>query len=191
MSGVRKKIKDGIRELGKADAYEINFGKVSAVSEAETTCDVDIDEGVTVFGVRLRAVITDDKGFWVLPKIGSHVVIAVIENGTDWCLIQPSEVDKAFINIGNKSFEISSAGVKVNGGMNDGVPLVDPLLEKINNLEEIVNDLITKYNSHTHITTATVGASAVAGINAPTTSLVTDVLLLTTKPELENPDFAQ
>lgn len=39
-----------------------------------------------------------------------------------------------------------------------------------NELRDKVNDLISKYNSHTHITTATVGGSPTPGIISPTTS---------------------
>jgi hypothetical protein len=55
------------------------------------------------------------------------------------------------------------------GGENGGVPLAKELTTKIKALEDILNDLITKYNSHVHATTCGAGA----GTAAATTSLET------------------
>ncbi len=40
--------------------------------------------------------------------------------------------------------------------------LVNPLVTKVNNLEKLVNDLITQYNGHTHILTLTSGTGTAA-----------------------------
>ena len=191
MSGKRRKlIIDAIKELGKANKYEVYSGKVSAVDEEATTCDVDIEESVTVFEVRLRAVVTDDTGVWVLPKVGSYVQIAQIEGGNQFVLISWSEVDKVFVKIGDKTLEVSTDGFVFNGGANDGLVKVNELVDQLNKIEDKVNSLISTFNSHIHTTTATVGASAVLGVIAPTLTTVAPPLTNTVKSNIENPTMA-
>lgn len=140
----RKRIVDAIKEYAKADRFEVYSGKVSAVDEEATTCDVDIEEGLTVFEVRLRAVVTDDTGVWVLPKVGSYVQIAQIEGGNQYVLLRPSEVDKVFVKIGDKTLEISTDGFVFNGGNNDGLVKVNELVDRLNKIENKVNDIIDR-----------------------------------------------
>ncbi len=55
----------------------------------------------------------------------------------------------------------------------EGVALGDTTKAEIEALRDTVNSLITAYNSHIHITTATVGASPTPGVISPTTSSAT------------------
>lgn len=143
----RKKILDSIRELGKADKYEIYSGKVSSVSEENATCDVDIDNDLTVFDVRLRSVVTDNKGVWVLPKVNSFVHIGQVDGGTDFILLGHSEVDKAFVVIGDNTIEINGDEITINNGANEGVPKVIPLTGKINAIEDKINAMLSLFNA--------------------------------------------
>lgn len=52
----------------------------------------------------------------------------------------------------------------------DNMVRYSKLEEAFNELKSDFNNLVIAYNSHTHITTATVGASPTPGILAPTTS---------------------
>ena len=63
-----------------------------------------------------------------------------------------------------------------------GIVKIEPLLEKINKLEDVVNNLINLFNTHTHIASS---------FGTPTTtppSLDTDIIVKTIKEDLENPD---
>jgi hypothetical protein len=55
------------------------------------------------------------------------------------------------------------------------------LTEKLNNLEQLLNDLVTKYNSHTHS-----GVSTGGGMSGVTTALETGTLTPTQRSEIEN-----
>ena len=50
------------------------------------------------------------------------------------------------------------------------VALAQKVFDEIDALRSTVNSLVTNFNSHIHITTATVGPTAVPGVIAPTTS---------------------
>lgn len=208
MSGKRrKKIHDVIRELGKADKYEVFNGKVKAVSEEDATCDVDIDDDLTVFAVRLRSVVTDNKGVWALPKVDSDVQIAQIEGGTDFIVIKTSEVDKVFIVIGDTSIEVTDTQIKVNedvivieedeitinGGSNDGVPKVAAVKTKLNNLENKMNALITAMTTLLATPVAEPGNGAPSAfqvaMNTALTTWKSTQLTATTQADLENAKF--
>lgn len=55
----------------------------------------------------------------------------------------------------------------------DYIALADLVKTEISALRDTVNSLVTAYNAHIHITTATVGASPTPGIISPTTSTAT------------------
>lgn len=182
----RNKIKKAIAELGKADAYEIHLGTVKTVNEANASMTVDVDD-LTFYDVRLRSIISNDTGFWVKPKVNSKVIIAQIEGGVDCFLVRAEEIDKFFIKIGTQTFEMTSTGFIFNGGTNDGIVLIADLITKLNNIENKVNTIIAAHNAHTHITTATVGASATPGVNAVTAAPIAGTLSPTVQTELEHP----
>ena len=72
---------------------------VATVQDVDTdalTCDVEpVGGGAEIFGVRLRAAIDDDRGGLVLvPKKGSTVVVATINNNWNSAYVAlVSEVD--------------------------------------------------------------------------------------------------
>lgn len=56
------------------------------------------------------------------------------------------------------------------GGDTDNMVRYSELESAFNQLRSDLNDLITAYNAHIHVTTATIGASTTPGVIAPTTS---------------------
>lgn len=150
-----KKIHAAVRELARTGTYEIYHGKVKAADQEKATIDVEIDQDVVITGVRLRAVVTDKTGLWVLPKVNSHVIVSQIEGGVEYNLVRASELDKVFIKIGDHTLEISAAGFKFNqdkltivgdqfkfnNGGNGGVPKSASVAAKLNALEAEINIL--------------------------------------------------
>lgn len=86
--------------------------------------------------VRLMASI--DDGLLIIPTIDSTVTL-LFSNFTDPCIISYSEIDTIIFR----------------GGDLGGLVKVIELTTKLNNLENLVNDLISKFNSHTHQVTST------------------------------------
>lgn len=82
----------------------------------------------------------------------------------------------------NGNFNISSKAIKLLDGSLGGLVEVANLTTKLNNLENLVNDLISKYNIHTHILTLSSGT----GTAAPTVSLETGTLTPTVRGDIEN-----
>jgi hypothetical protein len=158
-------IKDSIRQLVKTD--DVLYSVLCTVKSVDTTnniCDCEpINGDADLLEVRLMA--QNETGFLIIPKVDSVVVVTMINKYTGYVAMF-SEIEKIYLN----------------GDNYDGLVKIGDLVEKLNNLEDLVNDLVTKYNSHTH---PYVNVSTPA-VTSPTTSLETTVLVPTQQSELEN-----
>lgn len=120
-----KIIADLIKEISEAGAYEIAQGIVKAVHKG--VCDVEIDEGVTIHNVVLNVISDTEMGVILTPKIGSPVLIARIEMGQDYQLLQCTELDKVHIRVGAILLDIDRDKIFFNEGKLKGMVLLDPL----------------------------------------------------------------
>lgn len=136
----RKLMVQHIRDIARAERYEIYSGEVDSVDTNNLTIDVKLNEGVVVQSVRLKATIDGDKGFYVVPKKNSHVKIAVLDGGLEFSLFQASEIDKIEFKIENTTFEADKDGIVINGGNNHGLVKLDEIK---NNLDQIKTYLDT------------------------------------------------
>ena len=153
MSKQDEELVKALQRIGKQKPA-ILVGKCSNVDTTKALCDVDVD-GVTYFDVSLRSVNDGtNKGVLIIPKDGSMVGIGSQFGGVNYSVLMTSEVDEVWLK-----------GVDY-----DGIVKVGDLVTKLNNLEDTLNSLIAKYNSHIHITTAVNPATGSPGIISPTTS---------------------
>lgn len=60
--------------------------------------------------------------------------------------------------------------VRLNGGEFGGLIKIQELTDKLNKLTQDFNNLVNLFNNHTHITTATVGATPTPGVITPTST---------------------
>ena len=154
------------------------------------------DSVLHISDIHLNTQICD--GFTLIPATDS--LIFVMKNPTDNQYYMISTSDLAGLNIsvvGNitlhpsvcvisatTSLQVSSSQTTFNEGANSGLCMIKELTEKLNNLENIVNDLINKYNGHTHKYipgTATPVFTNIPSITEPNT------LTLTQPQDIENP----
>ncbi len=162
--------------------------------EETMTCYVDsVDSTVSNLQVRYNLCISD--GLVCVPADGSTVTIAKTAF-TDPYIVKASDLSSCFLGVGNQSwsndgtvqdFEFWGSEEGSFGGfikVKDPLSSEEGLLKKINNLENLINDLIIKYNSHTHILTLTSGT----GTAAPTVTIETGTIApITTESDLTNP----
>lgn len=142
MSLTDREIAEAIARLGKAGKYEIFEGVVSKVNVDERTVDVEIEEGVELFDIKLRTVVGGKDGIVLLPKMGSMVAFAQVRGEDDFILVSSSELDKIIIDV-EVAVEITSPTVLINNGDNGGVPIESKVVEELNALQKEVNDLKT------------------------------------------------
>lgn len=162
--------------------------KVDSVDVSKRTCMVTpINDNMASFPAYLMAEIED--GVLILPKVDSTVKV-LFSNMNAPTVIQYSAIDKLFVVSGDSSFLVYKNGVELYGSNYGGVPIVkDPdnsnagLLKKINQLENKLNDLISKFNLHTHILTLTSGT----GTAAFPANTATPIAPITTEDDISNP----
>jgi hypothetical protein len=125
---------------------QIYIGEVVKVDWEKRSCDVLVSAGYTMFDVKLRSVIDDNKnGVCCKPKLKSLVTVAIINNlDMNGTVIKFSEIEEIEIINTNFSFKVDANGVAMfNDGNNKGIPKIDQLEREINKIHANINILKT------------------------------------------------
>lgn len=110
--------------------FTMSAGEVQSVDIINRTCEVLIENDV-VLSCKLMATISD--GLFIIPSVNSTVTV-IYATYTDAFIISFSDVDS----------------IVMKGGDLGGLVSIEPLVEKINNIEKLLNDFISIFNLHTH-----------------------------------------
>jgi hypothetical protein len=185
------------------DKVQLVAATVTSVDEAERTCNVSVLSGTgqtTIENVQLMASI--DDGILLVPAIDSTIIVSyssynqpfvslfselskiLLVAGENNASIQ-MDTDGLLLEIANTKLFISDGLTKFNEGNLGGLVKVIELTTKLNNLENKVNQLLTAFNSHTHILTLSTGT----GTAAPTSSQVSGTLTPTQRADIENTEI--
>lgn len=144
-----------------------NYSVVCNVSDIDTVkcvCNcTPIDGSAVLVNVRLNA--SDKDGFKLIPKNNSIVLVTLINKTTGY-VAMISEVDE----------------IHLNGINEDGIVKVNDLVTKLNNLENLVNNILTTLKS----TTIPLAPSGTYPF-APLYTSYNNIAPLTNKNDLENP----
>lgn len=140
-------IRAGIVSLAqRAAPRQMRLGTVSAVDESGRTCTVEVDEGYTLYGVRLSSV--DDADIVLVPAVGAWCYVASVDNSEELTFVlAPSAVEKVVAKIGDFTAELSGGALSINGGRLGGIVNVDALISEIDALKRDLNALKTAFNS--------------------------------------------
>ena len=163
-----KELRDALRSLVKPN--NDGFAKVCTIDSVDLTtltcyC-VPINDDADIINVRLMANI--DNGFLLIPEVNSIVVVSFLSD------------DSAYVSLVSKVSE-----VQLNGKNFDGLVKVQELTDKLNALENKVNDLITACSSQI-VTLAPTGTFPLASFFTSVTPLVP-----TQQLEIENTTILQ
>lgn len=157
-----------IRQLAQPDGETVAL--VCTVDEVDKTArTIDctpINEGAPLLGVNLQANQEADYGFCLFPEKGSFVVVGFVADGAAGVVLLTEKIESAEIVIGDTSAVMDVDGLRIktekmsadinrdniifNGGDLNGLVVIQKLTDKLNELKDTVNDLITKYNAHVH-----------------------------------------
>jgi hypothetical protein len=163
-----KDLRDALRSLVKPN--NDGFSKVCTIDSVDLTtltcyC-VPLNDDADIINVRLMANI--DNGFLLIPEVNSIVVVSFLSD------------DSAYVSLVSKVSE-----VQLNGKNFDGLVKVQELTDKLNALENKVNDLITACSSQI-VTLAPSGTFPLASFFTSVTPLVP-----TQQLEIENTTILQ
>lgn len=133
---------DGIKKA------QLVMGTVTKVDEK--TCDVDITLGdacQSIKGVYLNS--SSNDGFTQIPAKESDILIALMPDNSAY-MVACEDITKVVCYIdANNKFEFGSNGFIWNDGTNAGMVKVIELTQKINALENLVNNILTTLKSTT------------------------------------------
>lgn len=121
--------------------------EVSAVQD--TTISAKI-QGLEHKNIRLVAGFSGGVGTLIIkPAVSSKVLVADLSNGRlrDLVVLLTEQADT----------------IQINGGELGGLVNIQDLTDKLNGLAKTVNDLVTAFNSHTHLVSTTGTAAAQTG----------------------------
>jgi hypothetical protein len=163
--GESRDIRESIQHLAGTHENDILIladAIVDSVEIESRTCTVTlIDSSKPTQRDDVRLLPSIDDGFLIIPDIGTTITI-IFSTFTAPVIVSYSGWNRAMFN----------------GGELGGLAIVPVLIKKINALENMLNDLSEKYNSHIH---------PVSGPSTgPTTSTETMTITPTEQSEIEN-----
>lgn len=172
-----------------ADTVHILTCSVDSVDKKKRLCMVTPINGLFESFPAYLMTETDD-GVLIIPAKDSTVKV-IFSNQNSPSVFQYSQIDEYVLIAGDQTYSMKDGLQQFNDGKYGGIPIVkDPadsnagLLTRLNKLEDILKDLITQYNNHTHsYTPGTLAAAATGTTTAPETGTVTS----TTEAQISNP----
>src|SRR5579859_2541695 len=147
-------------------------GIVTAVND-NFTVDITVSD-VTYSQVPTKVLIGSQSSIFEMPVIGTTCLVRWRDNHRGLPQIDSfDKVDGYYIQPVSNLF-ISAKKTQFNDGKNGGLVLVNDLVDRMNLIENAYNDLVEKFNSHTHILALTSGTGTAAPTAAPETTVLTD-----------------
>ncbi|WP_442589203.1 hypothetical protein ACSBL2_24605 [Pedobacter sp. AW31-3R] len=199
-------LKRAIQRLSKKSTgfdATMELAIVQQVNEKEMTCSVILydDKDLLLEEVKLKPIVPEadftTMGIVTYPAVGSYVIIGQINNSEDdLFVVACTQIDKLSCDAGSEfklllntkegTMELSTPELTLNGGKQGGLPLINPLLDKINQLEEKVNGLLSDFKVHKHL-----GVMSGAAISGLSDKLGPSAIEMTKLADLENKSIKQ
>jgi hypothetical protein len=188
---VNSEIRDGLISLfkgikGNTEAFSAEVTAVDIPSRSCTVLSISSEAQLEYTGVWLMPQVCD--GILYVPKVGSTVIVENNKNLQPY-VVMWSELDQVMYVVGHTTLQMTSTGVNLDGNVYGGVPMVQPLLDKINRLENKLNDLVAMFNTHTHPVTGTApsgGGPITLGTTVGISATGSPITPTTVRADLEN-----
>ena len=128
------------------------LGKVNSVDLDQRTCVVEpIDGSSTIYDVRLQAAVSGSLGLLMVPKVGSVVVVQMLNENTGFIAINSACTTMEF-GVDQVKFTLTDQGLSLRKSSDDLRETMVGLLDQVTGLVD--NILISNYN---HPQGATIG----------------------------------
>lgn len=141
----------GAQLINVIDSALLHSVEVSKVEE--TYAEVYEFEGDAPIRVPLLVLNAGAAMLKVLPKEGSTALILYANGRVEKPIfVGFTEVDEINVSVGESSVNITDGLIEFNGGENKGMVLVKKLTERLNKLQEEIEQIQTAIIAHTHPT---------------------------------------
>jgi hypothetical protein len=147
-------MKNIIEVLRKHTQVEVCYmikAKVSEVDQDKMSCTAEPTDGTpAIYNINLRSVLDGaTTGFILVSKIGSLILIGFVNNNSaDATMLQCSDLEKAYVQIGECLISITADGAQIGkeGSINYKAVLGDTLQAELNKVKQILTILFTVIN---------------------------------------------
>jgi len=136
-----------------AAPIQVHPGKVVEIDEDAFLATVSIND-LNVWFVRMQSISSCDSGIKIWPKIGSIVLVGRIGNSEERLILAYSEIDKIEAKIGDQVLVMTKDGFVINEGKLGGMIKIEELVNRLNAIENYVNDFKSKFSTHYHLCAA-------------------------------------
>lgn len=184
MSYADEKLRDGLRNLVARNS-SIMAGTVTAVDAAQYTCTIARANGVTYQNVQLKALKNAPNGIVAIPALNSYVQFIELAD-PDYLVIAAEEVNKYMITIGGTTAVLDANSIVWNGGGKGGVPTSPELVQRLNKIEQDINNLKTVMSGWTPIV-----MDGGLSLKTAAASWYAQPLTPTQQTDIENPKIKQ
>lgn len=100
-----------------------------------------LDESAPILGCSLQGDQEGEEGFLLLPKVGSYVIVGLVDGQDTGAVLLTDTLDALELKIGDKTLHFTSEGIVFNGGDLGGLIKVEELTTKLNTIEQDINSL--------------------------------------------------
>jgi hypothetical protein len=156
-----------VRVLNKYQSFY--DATIEALDEGEYTCTVITDESTTFYNVPFGVLTNSFSTIRLVPLVGSHCTLGFREGQQSRPeLIKVDKISKLIFFDGTV-----------------GIPLTPNVVDRLNKIENWINDFVTTYNTHTH---------NVISVGSPTATPIpteNNTLTPTTNNDVANPNILQ
>lgn len=151
MEAFREAILKITQQHSQTVTAQVTVGTVTEVNG--NNCKVERENLPPLEDVRLNAIEGDFNDlFLVIPKIGSQVLCATIEdNNEETAIIKYTEIDKVIITIGGAKFEMSAGQFEIKNDKADLKKINDDLLETLKNAKILTPSGVGKFDPQTKL----------------------------------------
>lgn len=158
---VREMIRD-IANTGQ-EIYSIPC-KVKSVNSADNVCDCSPIDDAAADLLEIKLIADNKTGFLIIPKVGSVVIVTMTSQATGYVAMF-SEVEE----------------IQLNGKNYGGLPQIEKMVDKYNNLENEINQLKQIFTTWTPVSN-----DGGAALKAIVSTWASQLMVTTQKQELEN-----
>ena len=127
---LRARLKEMAKEHGPAVS---NIAQVKSVNEAAATCVLIDEDEQEYIDVRIRPVLSGNKSFILVPKVGTYVLAIRVEDDDNWMVIAADEITKVGYYIGDTIVELTDK-VHIEANGQNLATLIDGLFTAIQNM---------------------------------------------------------
>lgn len=131
-----------VRQLSGAGTHYLKACEVTSVDQTARTVDCQpLDESAPLLACNLQGDQEGTDGMTLFPKVGSFVIVGLVDGADTGAVLLADELDAIDIKIGDQSLKITPDSFIFNGGKLGGLVNIDGLTDRLNAIESDINSL--------------------------------------------------